>query len=76
MFIRGLPPINTHNHCVGTRNLCGGTFTSKNYWKTTFRTPRLSAPPSPHHHNTNNHYVGTRNHCVGSVTSKNYWKQR
>ena len=46
MFISP-PPINKHNHCVGTRNHCVGKFTSKNYWKTTFRAPRLSGvPPS------------------------------
>ena len=42
MFIRGPPPINTHNHCVGTWNHCGGQYTSKNYRKTTVRTPCLS----------------------------------
>ena len=51
MFIRGPPPINTHNHCVGTRNHCVSQFTSKNYWKTTFRAPCLSrvTPPPPQH---------------------------
>ena len=50
MFIRGPPPMNINNHCVGTRNHCVDQFTSKNYWKTTLRAPCLSGvPPLPQH---------------------------
>ena len=68
---RAPPPINTHNHCVGTRNHCVDKYSPENYWKTTFRAPCLYGVP-PSTINTNNHCVDTRSHCVDQITSKNY----
>ena len=38
------PPINTNNHCVGTRNHCVGQFTSKHYWKAHETTALVNSP--------------------------------